>query len=713
MNNKDQSLLGKVKSAIGKKTDPMHGVSQMLDRYWNAAYMARSEIDWRWFQYDLWYNGNHYARWDKNTQQIISTNPRSDSRPKVTVNKVMSTVRGVRSHILQNDPVAQVTPYNMSDQDVDQAMYLNRYLMYLHERLHLRSQLRASMLHALKYSVGWWQIMWDEEAEDGQGGIVVNVIDPYDLYIDPNARLPKEARYMILAVRRNIDDLKEDPKYKGADWDSIVGTDNLAASTLKSRILQFERGSYTFNDGKEDHGSVILKEYWYKDGDKIMLSAKIGDEIVRKPEDTGLDRLPFFRLCSDIEPLSMYGQGWVKNLIPLNKALEMNEASVMEYNVVVNKGRYSAPKNAGIKTITNQHGIIVEHKAGIEITPLEIPPLSPVIETQIERFNRYIEDIGCLHDASLGRVPTGVKSGIGVETLQEGDSNNLSELSENTEEFLEDCYEYMLYLLSQKLVLARNVITATETGQKVFFKVIGEQAEDDLKQQQQQQSSAQTEDPTQPQVGGTIVVPSKLAVSVQIANYLAYTSDGRQQAIQQLAAMPQMQSLPPDVILKAYNIGPIADIVKAMKENEQQQAQAQMQQQAQMQDQQHQQAMQQSAQQAQLQQQSQMQQAQQQQQQAAQQAQMQQLQAQANTPPDLGVQQAISFIRQLINAVDNDAPLPKVPKKPSPQFFQYLTEFANSPEGQANPEIAQAIEVIRDHAMLQSQQQGGQKPMAS
>lgn len=729
MANAIQQVTDKIKKAVGKKTDPQSGVNQMLNRWWNDSEMARRELDWKWFQYDLWYNGNHYARWDKNTQQIVSSTPRTDGRPKVTINKVYSTLRSVRSHVLQNDPIAEVTPFNMTDQDVDQAMYLNRFMFYLHDHLHLRSQLRATMLHALKYSIGWWQVMWDENAEDGQGGIVVNVVDPYDLYVDPVARLPKEARFMILAVRRNIDDLRNDPKYKDADWDSVVGSDNLAASTLKSRILSYERGQYSFNDGQKDHGSVILKEFWYKESydseeeqddpdnegktikvktkkDRIMICAKVGEEIVRQPEDTKLDRLPFFRLASDVEPLSMYGQGWIKNLVPLNKLLELNESSAAEYNVIVNKGRYSAPKNAGIKTVTNQHGIFVEHKMGAQFAPqaMEIPQLSQELGNQIERINQYIEDIGCQHDASRGEGSPDATSGVAIEALQEGDSTNLSELLENTEEFLEDVYEYILSILAQKTVTARNVITSTVTGEKMFFKVIGEEADDDLKQQGQQPDAqnfnGQPQQTGDVQPNRTIILPKKCAVDVQITSYMAYTSQGRRAAMKDLASFPQMQNLPPDVILKAYNVGPIADIVKQMRDEEQHQAEIQQQQEIQQNQAQGQQQMQQSAQQHQQQLEQQQQQAQIQQAQQAQQQQAEAQAQQAKQPKDQGAMQAIAFIKEVINAVDNGAPLPQIPKKITPQFIQYLTMFINSPEGQQNPDISSALEMVKNHAVL-------------
>lgn len=695
------SVVARIKKAVAKKKDNA-GVSQMLTRYWNTAYAARLEIDWKWFEYDLYYRGLRNVRWDRRTLQVVE-DPASKQRVKVSINKVYSTLRGVRSYVLQNKPKAEVTPFNMTEADVDQAVMLNRLTDYLHEHLHLRTSLRASMLHALKYSVGFWQVMWDENAENGQGGIVVNVVDPYDLYIDPVARLPKEARYMILAVRRSIDELKKDPKYKDFDWEEISGNDVLAASTLKARIMMYERGGFTtFNDGQKEQGTVILKEFWYQEmvdseeerddpeneGKKItvktkkpriMIAAMVNDKIVREPEETGLDRLPFFRLSSDIEPLSMYGQGWCKNLVPLNKALETNESSIMEYNIIVNKGRFSIAKNAGLTPVTNQNGIFVEHKMGEQFrpVPMEVPQLSQVVETQTMRINQYIEDMGCQHDASRGQASSNAVSGVAIEALQEGDSNNLSELKENTEEFLEDVYEYMLFLLSGKLSVAKNVITSTETGEKQFFKVIGEQAI--------QQANPQAGD-----MQGVIKIPQVNSVDVKISSYLAYSAEGRRQAIQQLASLPQMANLPPQFILQAYQISPIADIIQQMLQYQQQQAQIQQQQQNQQMQAQGQQQMQQASQQAQI----------QQQQQAA--------QAQQSKPADPGVQQAIGFIKELIQALDNGAAAPQLPKQITPLFVQYLAHFVQDPQmAQQNPDLIKALEIYLGRAQLQLRTEGG------
>jgi hypothetical protein len=546
----DQAI--KAVKGRNKKEESEGILNAKLDRYRQVAMNSRREEDWKWFNYDLFVSGNHNAKYDKSTQQIVPAS-KSETTTLLTVNKTYSTLRGVRSFVLKYRPKAEVTPYDMSEDNVDQAVQLTQLLDYMHDRLGFKQKLRASMLHALKYSVGFWQVMWDEDAEDGKGEVRVDVVDPYDLYWDPAARVPKEARYVILSVRRSLDDLKEDPMYKDAAWEEIAPDGKLASSSFKSRLMQFERGQQQGQDDKE--GTVIVDEYWYKEKNdkpnedgtmnphKIMLCTRIGDTVIRKPFDTGLTRFPFFRLCSDIEPLNMYGTGWVKHLMPLNKALNVLESSVLNYNIVVNKAQLIADKGAGVRYLTNRHGDVIEKKKGFDLTPRPIPPLSNVVETQIVNMNRYIEDIGCLHDASLGRQSSSDQSGRSIEALQEGDSNNLSELTENTEEFMEDVYEYVLQLMAQKYQFIRNVTSTSSTGERQFMSFIGEDAAPEM---------AEGMEPTK--------ISKKNIVDVKIASYLAYSAQGRREAMKDLVSFPQMQDLPPDIILQAYQIGPIADV---------------------------------------------------------------------------------------------------------------------------------------------------------
>src|SRR5688572_24108020 len=95
-----------------------------FNRWWQQARDNRNELDWKWFKYDLWVNGNHWAKWDKNTQQIVSA-VKPDGRPKLTINKTYAVLRGVRNYTLRNRPRAQVSPVDLSPDNVEQAQALN------------------------------------------------------------------------------------------------------------------------------------------------------------------------------------------------------------------------------------------------------------------------------------------------------------------------------------------------------------------------------------------------------------------------------------------------------------------------------------------------------------------------------------------------------------------------------------------------------------
>jgi len=638
-----------------KKSEDIEVIRAKLQREWSVAESNRKEVDWQWFMYDLWVSGNHYAKWDNNTQQIV-TNVRDRGKVKVVINKIYSTLRAVRNFSLRNKPRAEVTPFNLTEENIEEVNKLNKYLDYLHDKLFLRRKLKAVVWNALKYSAGFWQVLWDDQAEDGLGEIAVNMVDTYDLYWDPVARDPNEARYVILAVRRNVEDLKNDSKY---DIKDMKGDELLSASSLKARLMQAEKGMRTFGE-ERSNSTVIVKEHWYKefvdeevegpDGKptkikkvKIMIAAMAGDKIIRQPEDTGLTRFPFFRLQSDVEPLSMYGTGWVKNLISPNRLLDRLESQVAEYNDLMNRGKWVADKGSGVRVINNENGQIIEKKRGFEVNQQPIAPMSAAIFQQIENVNRYIEDLGGSHDASLGRIPTGANSGNAIEALQVGDSNNLSEVIENVEEFLEEVYEHILAVASSKYQVVRRIIPTTSTGEKIFLDVIGEEATDMAPE-------------------GATVIHSKNAVDVKITSWIAQTAEARRTVLKELY---QLQAIDQETLLEGYSIGSISNILKKSKDERRLRAAEQIEINA------------------------------------AQTGANAQAQAQAQpAQAQEGKVEAIAAIRTIINGGK-----PQPPQNPSQEFLQYIDAFLSAPEAKSLPkELLQKVMVYRDQIV----QMGGQ-----
>lgn len=614
-----------------------------LNRWWEEDSGNRKRQDWLWFLYDLWKEGHHYARYEKSTQQIVTT-PKHDGRPKVMVNKIDASVRAVVNYTLRNRPKAEVTPADGSRDALDEIIKQNVYLDYMHDKLKLRLIARGAVDESVTSGIAWVQVLFDEDKQE----IVVNEVDKYDLYWPASARTPEEARRYCLAVSRSISQLKTDPKYKDANWDLVKPDNQRSSSSLKERLLNMESGSDL--QGGDKDGTVLVKEFWYygdkelgEDENTIYVCTMAGGQIIRKREATDLTRMPFFRLCTSKRKLSMVGKSWVKNLIPLNKRLNHLMSSLAEYNVIMNKGFWIEELGAGVKTIKSEHGIRIQHKKGFEIRQGQVGTLSPVLIQELQYILQLFEDISAVHDATMGRIPVGAKSGKALEALQVGDSNNLSEIVENTELWLEEIYEYILALAAQKYQFARTIVPVTQTGQREAIQVIGEDA--------------------QAVPDGALVLRKNNIVDVKITSYLAHTAEARREAIRELASL--IPDLDAQTILEVYEVGPIADIIKRIKENHAQRQEEELQ----------------------------LAQAQQQMQLDGQ-AQAAQIQ-QAAQPQGAGAQEAIAVIRMVINGQ-----APDLPEQLSPEFVSYFDQFLSDPQIQENldPGVLQILQGIRDQA---------------
>lgn len=613
-----------------KQTDEI--LLAKLDRMWNEASEARKQQDWKWYMYGMWVRGYHYARYDQRTRQIVGK-PASDGRPQITINKIYPTLRAVRNYALRNQPKAQVTPEKLSMDNLDQALKATKFLDFIHETKKLRPKLKGTVFQALETSLSWWQIIWNGKEID------INPVDCFDFYYDPKAKTNTEMRYGILAVSRRIKDLMEDDKYDKNALKDIKPDNKQSASSYKELLLQYDQqGQQTGNTNNND-GTVIVKEHWYREGEATYVCAVAGGRLIRKPELVDTPIIPFFKLASDLMPFSMTGEGWVKGMIDPQKMINSAASSLAEYNLVMNKVKIVVDKGAGVRSWNNQHGQFIEKKKGYEATTQSVAPMNNAIFQQLEYSTRFIEDIGAMHDAMMGRVPAGAKSGRAIESLQIGDSNNMSELVENIEDFLEDVYEYVLFLASKKYQDMKDVVVMDYTGQREFLKVIG------------------TESPVAQEMvsGGNVpddvlIVSPKNMVDVKISSYLSFTPEGKRESVKELMGL--LPDLPEDVVLDAFGVGNIAEVVKKIKEKREEEKTQALEQEA-----------------------------------------MASEQQQEIQNPSSNGQEAIAAIRTIIQGGT-----PQVPNKPGQDYVQVIDQFLEREQqmGELEPGILQAIQTFRD-----------------
>ena len=510
---------------------------------------SRKRYDWEWLTRDLYRRGYQFSSYNTQTKTVVLSNSGSI---RIPINLLWSQMRVIRNQVTSFRPKWEVLPTGKSEQSKTNARYSGKLLDYYYDRLNLRKMIKETVTQGLIYSVGGpWQIMFDPDADEGRGEVRIYLIDTFDFFVDANATSMEDAEICAKAIRKPLDEIKHNPQY--SFYQPIDhGDKRQAESEYKQFMLQALKYQQSFTT--QDSETVILKEFWMKervnddnreeltqelqeneeeykelrDGEVLMRVITYLDlvedplriQLLRRPD------FPFEVYQADINPVEFYGESWAKHVIPMNRVLNALESSIFQYNYKYAKGRFVIDKNSGVRIINNEHGSIIEKNQGAEVRSLPIERLPESYPQQIENMRRYIEDIGGAHDISLGRIPTGVKSGVGLAELKQADSTNQNDLVDNLEDFLIRVAKKLLKEISDHYDVPRVIKALGKSGDSEHFAIIGAKEGEARKKKNEVKIGMDTLDLAH--------IGRDNEVNVKIGSWLAYTKTAQQEKLQGL-----------------------------------------------------------------------------------------------------------------------------------------------------------------------------------
>lgn len=398
--------------------------------YQNCKDQSRKK-HWEMFVIDQFLRGNHNVRGNPNDNTIEVTR-RTDSI-SYPINKIYATFRAVRGYVTRHKPYVEVDPVNSSDEAKQYARRANQLLERDNTLNNYRKINKEWAYYGVKYGVGYRQIGYDPKKKC----CVRWSVDPFDLLLGSKTGEMEDCPYLIKTVVRTIGYLKQ--KYPDKD----IAPDNLVAADeykqLSMQITYQDSNNATQNPLSEQTATVM--ETWYRLFEPNSIGGLIN--VVTHTQNTILDfqetpyeEYPFIAYKSDIIPNEAWAEGHVKHIISPQRMLNLLNTHELEYNHIVNRGRFLKDKNAGFRVINSREGQIIEHNPGKQVQVLNPPGVNPLLDKQIDRAIEFMEDIGGQHDASMGGQTPGVTAGVALESLQQGDSNNIQDLRDNFEDAL-------------------------------------------------------------------------------------------------------------------------------------------------------------------------------------------------------------------------------------------------------------------------------------
>lgn len=501
---------------------------------------GRENYDLEWYLNYMFLQGNHYLTINTKTNELLPAPRRRRGEVRMVINKVRSTIRAIQNYVTREKPKWDVIPGDVDEETVKTARRLGKVMDYIYRKLHLEQTVAGLIDSSLNTSVGWVEIDWDEDADKGMGQIRIRHHDPFDVWIDKRASLfsgKLVSRFIAKTPVKSLAEVRSDKKYDEKARKEVVPDNELATSRMKAKIIR--REGITEQD---EIPTVTVKEFMLWDDEKntkggnITLFTYAGDQVLRE-EELADKEYPIFLFQNTMNPLKVYQRTWTADAVPLNKALDRALSQQIMYINQALVYRIIAEKGHGLNVVSNEIGEVVEINKGREFKQMDMNPLPYGYATLMNELNMAIEDVLGAHDAALGRLPAGARSGTTLETLQAADANNLQGIVESLESFLSVIGEKILTVIAEKYTASRIIkIAEPEEGQE-YMKIVGQGAKN------------------KPE--GATVITEDNELIVTIGSWLGNSKEAQRKTILELA---QLGILPAEQVLREFEFPNVEEL---------------------------------------------------------------------------------------------------------------------------------------------------------
>lgn len=513
-----------------------------LEGLFDDSKKALQKNHFEWYMNYLFIRGNHYASYNTVTNRL-EIPPRKRGEVRIVVNKVKSNQRAVKNYLNKTEPKWDVIPGDIDEETITNARHSGKLLDYIYRKLHLEGMVSGVVDNVLNTSIGWVELDWDDKAEKGMGQVKVKLHDSFDIYPDIRGYIYGgrfNGSYLFKAIKKTVQEVMSDERYNKTNRKEVEPDDKLSESTMKSRLLRKESGS--LEDEKTKRVTVKECYLYFPDENKIKMITYAGGQILRE-KNLKKKTFPLIPMQVDMNPNKVIQRSWTADAIPLNKALDRAVSQMIMYGNQALVYRILAEKGHGVKEINNESGIVYEINPNRKFEVMNMNPYPSTGEQIINLTTNFIEDVLGAHEASMGSLPAGARSGKTLEALQAADSINLNGLTQSLTSFLSVLGEEILEIVSEKYVASRVIkLTEPEEGSE-YAQIIGEGAKN------------------KPE--GSKIITGDNEVIVKIGSWLGHTKESQ---IENLKELVQLGVIPAEEVLRHLEFPNIDEISKKARE---------------------------------------------------------------------------------------------------------------------------------------------------
>lgn len=486
--------------ALGKPLSQLKTAEDLIEKL-DAIRNYRMPLEKQWKLNLAFYKGKQYSFYPPRSNRLESLLTDEGSKPRHRVrlisNQIMPGVHTLLAQLTKTKPRIYATPGSGADAEIRAAQMAESLFEHWWGDLGLDEHLDEALRWSIIGGSGYWKISWDPYAAkqmrfvldpQGQpivdealktefiaqlqqhgvepqekvvymGDIKVEALSPFDVYIDPAAKVFEDAKFIICAHNLDPDEIKVRwGKDLQADAVPVSPDQNLPFQNAPdSRAMTVRRiyvGYFKPTAAMPNGRYVVFTE----GADKQILA----DEKWPYPTHD----LPIVRFHGVRVPGSIYDDAVVTHAVPLQKELNRTISQIVEYKNYTINPVMTAPVGSLQTRRTTEPGQVLEYAPignGLKPEFEQLPSLPPYVFNHLENISARLQDAFLSASVLEGKVPPNVEAGIAIDLLQEMATDKLAPLVKLIESSLARSGQLMLSL-AQKYYIEPRLLKIRGSG---------------------------------------------------------------------------------------------------------------------------------------------------------------------------------------------------------------------------------------------------------
>lgn len=320
------------------------------------------------------------------------------------------------------NPEEPVQQGNLRISTPDQATVVGKLLTYQWQRMGMRVKMYDYIKDSLMFSKGFAKVTWNFQTKTntymepvvGKDDEItfketkkskiehddpkVEIVDPFDIYVDPDATCLEDASYLIHRRISTMAELKDNPNYKNVD--KIQKDSDTDPYTDKQSRFD---DSIPPKDKHKDQVEIL--EYWERD--RLIVVANRSVVLRDTPNPYNHKKIPFVELDDYRDPHKFYGQSELSVIDPLQREINAIRNQRRDYdNLALNPVIRMVPgalRNPNSAVMAPGNVWMVSDLNSMDV--FQLPQLQGTASDIEERTARDIKMSVAIDEIGIGLLP--------------------------------------------------------------------------------------------------------------------------------------------------------------------------------------------------------------------------------------------------------------------------------------------------------------------